>query len=209
MSAPGPDSTASLADAPEGEESSHPLDGQAETSVATWLQTQLDREIKRLAGLGQAAVPVSVKNTGIIRERLPMGKKGDECDVVVNRVELGSSFDFSRIKQIMTSEPIACPVKDGYKLVFLVLLATLTGRAPPLIAGYVFDGRIVENDLSTWCLINNEGEAAVHHIAESAAVAEDVEEEAGSGEEEGQSKPARGKKGSGGSGKAGSKSKKR
>jgi len=38
-------------------------------------------------------------------------------DRIVNRLEVDTGFDFDRVKQIMLSEPIACPVKAGYNYV--------------------------------------------------------------------------------------------
>lgn len=40
-----------------------------------------------------------------------------EEDVYVNRVECDTAFDFDRVEQILISEPISCPVKQGYSYV--------------------------------------------------------------------------------------------
>ena len=41
----------------------------------------------------------------------------EEDDIYVNRVECDTAFDFDRVEQILISEPVPCPVKEGYSYV--------------------------------------------------------------------------------------------
>jgi hypothetical protein len=169
-----------------------------ELEVAQWITKQLNREIKRISSMGQQVLPVTAKNTGIVREESEVvetanseaGKAGSsdagaqaKRTTIINRVELSSSFDFSRVEQLMTSEPIPCPCKPGYSLIFLVMVvkppAAPSGHKsrrappPPLLAPYIYDSRIAENDLSTFSLVNNDGEAAVVKIENATVVTEE------------------------------------
>jgi hypothetical protein len=88
--------------------------------------------------------------------------------LLVNRVEVGTAFDFKRVTQILVSEPVACPVKPGYNYVNVVLVvpAASGGVAPVLLMPYLYDtsyGRA--NNLSEWELINSKMETARHRVA--------------------------------------------
>merc|ERR1719378_1331681 len=48
------------------------------------------------------AIPVEVKNTGIVTE---------SDGTTVNRIEAATAFDFDRIERILVSEPIQCEPK--------------------------------------------------------------------------------------------------
>lgn len=41
--------------------------------------------------------------------------KEDDC--YVNRVECDTAFDFDRVEMILISEPIPCPMKEGFNYV--------------------------------------------------------------------------------------------
>ena len=51
----------------------------------------------------------------VIRDRNTAIVKED--DIYVNRVECDTAFDFDRVERILISEPILCPVKEGYSYV--------------------------------------------------------------------------------------------
>jgi len=90
-----------------------------------------------------AAIPYKVLNMQTVLED---GK-------VVNKMEVMTEFDFELINQILTSEPIACPLKPGFEYVHVVLLAK--DKPLPLIVPYLYKQNDA-NDLSEWSFTNNE-----------------------------------------------------
>lgn len=147
-------------------------EGAPEVEVAAWITKQLNKETKRISSMGQAVLPVTARNCGIVREE-EEDKEGKKTTTIMNRIELNSGFDFRRVVQVMTSPPVACPCKEGYSLVFVVMVVPAPSSGggskgkvrmappPPLLAPYIFDSRIPENDLSSWSLVNNEGAQAL------------------------------------------------
>lgn len=117
-----------------------------ESEVATWMQEQLAAEIARLNEQGARVAPVKVKNTGLVRER----RGGRE--VVFNRIECDTSFDFRKITQLLHSDPVDCPLKPGFKYVNVVCFS----RKPiPLLIPYLYDAAAEGHDLARWLFVNN------------------------------------------------------
>lgn len=78
-------------------------DDNPDRAAVDWIREQFDQEVARVKGKGQMVIPVPVKNCSVVKE----GK------AYINRVECATAFDFSKVKQILLSEPVACPDKDG------------------------------------------------------------------------------------------------
>lgn len=72
--------------------------------------------------------------------------------MIINRVEMDTKFDFNLIKQIMLSESVSCPLKEGYLYVNVLLF---TDKPLPLIIPYLFQ-KDKENKLTEWLFINSD-----------------------------------------------------
>jgi hypothetical protein len=147
----------------------------SEPAVAAWLKAALDAEIERIASSGTARpVAVPVLNMGVVVERIAAadakaaaaakGVKGGarEARRLVNRVEVGTAFDFERVIQIMLSPARACEAKPGYQYVNVVLV---TSSPVLLILPYLYDRAAqADNDLHHWLFVNNKGQRARHEV---------------------------------------------
>jgi hypothetical protein len=122
-----------------------------EGSVAKWISIQIEAEIKRLSALSQRCIPVPVLMMAIVREAREEPPAGER---VWNHVEFKTSFDFSKVKQILLNDPIPCPCKDHHNLVLLVLI---TDHPVPMLAPHIYDAR-VPNDLNFWVFVNSSSE---------------------------------------------------
>lgn len=74
---------------------------------------------------------------------------------------MDTKFDFSLIQQIMLSDPISCPLKEGYQYVNVLLF---TDKPLPLIIPYMFH-KDKSNKLTEWLLINSDGKRVRHRVA--------------------------------------------
>ncbi|EEB07242.1 hypothetical protein SJAG_02327 [Schizosaccharomyces japonicus yFS275] len=132
-----------------------------------WMAKKIAEEIERLKKQGAKAVPLTVKNTSVVLD--------EDTDTVINRIELNTSFDFSRIEQIMLSPPQLYPHNANLQFVFVLCFTCLPH---PLIIPYLYapklvgknllpraDG-LVENTLKRWAFINDKMERADHVIHE-------------------------------------------
>lgn len=134
-----------------------------EVEVGAWLDAACDAEMARITAEspGQRLLKLRPLNFGLERET----KKGRER--IVNRVELDTVFDFSRVKSLLTSPPVDCPAKPGYKACHVILLAPPSPVA--LIFTYLFADSVA-NDLARFRLINKAGAGALHVIRDAAVV---------------------------------------
>lgn len=70
---------------------------------------------------------------------------------VCNRIECQTAFDFTQVRELLVSAPVACPVKEGYSFVTVVLFTE--NRSLPIIVPYLYTaGR--KNSLQRWKLVN-------------------------------------------------------
>ena len=150
----------------------------AEPGMAAFLAAAVENEVGRLLTSGQSVLPVSLLTSGLVRT--------EGARAVINRVELGTAFDMSKVRQLLTSPPVPCAAKPGYALLFLVLFVDVPGLAP-LLCPYVYDSRLEGNDLLTWELVNSKGAAALHRIDDAVEIRGDGDTAAGAGK----GKPAR------------------
>lgn len=142
-----------------------------EVAVASWMAEESAAEVARLKGLGVVVLLLRVKNVGVVVENIPEPdrKAGKMRRDVANRAEVDTAFDFDRVKQLMVSEPVPCPVKAGYSFVHVVL--TVESRAsPPLLLAYLYDTSIPGNDLRSWLFVNKTGRSSRHRVDEFAEV---------------------------------------
>lgn len=68
-----------------------------------------------------------------------------------------------QVSQLLLSPPIDCPVKEGYKLVTLVLLEK---RAPtPRLLSYLYQADMPDHSLDRWIFINRELKESYHVVS--------------------------------------------
>ncbi|KAI9474300.1 MAG: hypothetical protein EXX96DRAFT_529507 [Benjaminiella poitrasii] len=133
-----------------------------------WIQEQSDKEVKRIHDVGSSVLPLKIKNCGII------SNFDNKKPKAINRVEVDTNCDLSKVQQIMVSPPIAYPHKENFNYVNLVLV---TSQPIPLLVPYLYKtnmkvtqparevgGRnypskevVLKNDLKDYLLINKNG----------------------------------------------------
>ncbi|ORZ31009.1 hypothetical protein BCR44DRAFT_1443313 [Catenaria anguillulae PL171] len=136
-----------------------PDDFTIDTQARDWINDRVNEEIARLASLGASATPLAVSNFGIVIEE----NEDDTSNVAVNRIELKSTYDFSRMRN--------CSMRTQ----------------GPMLVPYLFDSQLkteqgvsVPNGLDQWLLINQTGGRARHVIEQFVDVsATEAEEAAG------------------------------
>jgi hypothetical protein len=80
---------------------------------------------------------------------------------IINRVEMDTRFDFEKIQQILLSDPIDCPYKEGYVYINVLLF---TDKPLPIIIPYLYQ-KDKANKLTEWLLINADGIRVRHHVS--------------------------------------------
>lgn len=169
---------AALADAPSssgGDAGGGASDAPSPALVA-WLQSRLARELKRLAAAGQRAMELHVLSTGVVRRQLQLGASAlPPAAQLVHRVMVGrTAFDFSKIEQILTSEPVPCgAVRPGFSHVFLVLLAAPGNSAcPALLANYICESSLAD-DLHVFSIVTEAGVETLLEVRGAEVIAAD------------------------------------
>ncbi|KAA0152094.1 hypothetical protein FNF29_04208 [Cafeteria roenbergensis] len=82
---------------------------------------------------------------------------------LVNRLEVDATFDFDLVNQLLVSPPVDCPVKEGYKLVTLVLLEKRA--ATPRLLSYLYQADMPGHSLDRWIFINRELKESYHVVS--------------------------------------------
>eukprot|EP01029_Cantina_marsupialis_P006173 TRINITY_DN16712_c0_g2_i1.p1 TRINITY_DN16712_c0_g2~~TRINITY_DN16712_c0_g2_i1.p1 ORF type:complete len:146 (-),score=29.74 TRINITY_DN16712_c0_g2_i1:269-706(-) len=114
---------------------------QNDKPVKAWMDEVFKAETDRVKATGQMCLGLPIKNCGVVKRDVK----------IINRVEINSSTDFSKIAQILTSPVQKCPVKEGYSYVNVVLI---TNASIPMMIPYLF-GDMEGNDLKNWMFVNN------------------------------------------------------
>lgn len=79
---------------------------------------------------------------------------------IINRVEIDTKFDFSKVERILISDSIPCPLKKGYSYVNVLLFT----KAPiPLVFPYLYL-KETKNKLQEWVFINADKIRVRHHV---------------------------------------------
>ncbi|KAI8645157.1 hypothetical protein BD408DRAFT_412347 [Parasitella parasitica] len=148
-----------------------PLEAVEEIDVVAkeWIQAQSDKEVERIKHVGSSVSPLKISNCGIVTN---FDYKRPRA---INRVELDTECDLSKVQQIMVSPPTPYPHKDNFNYVNLILV--ISQQPIPFLAPYLYkanlkvtqpereeDGRkypskkvILKNDLREYLLINKKG----------------------------------------------------
>ena len=109
-----------------------------EVAVAEWCEAQANAEVARLKAMNQRSIMLVPKNMGIVSKDSEKMKR-----ITVNRVEVGTGFNFDKVRQIMLSPRVPCPVKDGFEYVHVLLF---TDKPVPIIMPYLFDASVKVNN---------------------------------------------------------------
>lgn len=83
-----------------------------------------------------------------------------EGKMIINRLEMDTKFDFNLIKQIMISEAVSCPLKEGFLYVNVLLF---TDKPLPIILPYLYQ-KDKANKLTEWLLINSDNIRVRHRV---------------------------------------------
>ncbi|KAI7906474.1 uncharacterized protein BX663DRAFT_529208 [Cokeromyces recurvatus] len=133
-----------------------------------WIQEQSDKEVKRIRDVGSSVLPLKIKNCGII------SNFDNKKPKAINRVEVDTNCDLSKVQQIMVSPSIPYPHKDNFNYVNLILV---TNQPIPFLVPYLYKTNlkviqpareigdrkfpskevILKNDLKDYLLINKNG----------------------------------------------------
>ncbi|EFA77036.1 hypothetical protein PPL_09789 [Heterostelium album PN500] len=116
-------------------------DNLKETKVLNWMKEMLNKEIKRIKDQGAKCIPFEVKNTGIVKED----------GLVINRLEVKTTFNFDQVIEILISESTECPHKKGYHFINVLLF---TRKPVPYIIPYIYL-KTEENKLTDWVFMND------------------------------------------------------
>ena len=152
---------------------STPADGDGSPSaLSTWLSLRLSREVRRLASLGQRALPLPVTASRAERRRVPTG--GGEA--VFNVLRVDTSFDFSRVQSLLVSSPERIPAPAAHvgatTAAFVVLIVSDKPDCPCLLCNAVYDDDAVSgNDLRFFVFAREDGSETVIEVRDAATVA--------------------------------------
>ncbi|KAI9027532.1 hypothetical protein CLU79DRAFT_582340 [Phycomyces nitens] len=93
-----------------------------------WIQAQSDKE-KRIKDIGSDVIPLKIINCGIV-PNFELKKAR-----AINRVELDTVQDISKIQQVMVSPAVAYPNKPNFNYVHLILV---TEEPTPFLVPYLY-----------------------------------------------------------------------
>ncbi|KAI9276611.1 hypothetical protein BY458DRAFT_433514 [Sporodiniella umbellata] len=150
---------------------------QIDVVAKDWIQIESEKEVKRIQNVGSSVNPLKTLNCGIIPNFDNKKAKA------INRIEIDTDIDLSKIQQIMVSPAIPYPHKQHFNYVNLILV---TDQPTPYLAPYLYhtnlkvtqpekeeDGRkypskqiVLKNDLKDYFLINKKGICARFTIHE-------------------------------------------
>jgi hypothetical protein len=68
----------------------------------------------------------------------------------------------AQVSQLLHSEPIKCPIKEGFFMISVILFET---RSPkPRMLPYIYDGRTAGHSLQHWLFVNRELKESHHKV---------------------------------------------
>lgn len=125
-----------------------------------WIQEQVSKEATRIKDSGARAIPLPVKNCGVLVEHCDINlaetsnAKGSKKRriKVVNRMEIGSGMDFRSITQIMVSEPQNYPFAPGYHYVHILAFTASSNGSIALLLPYIYAPYLKMGPISTGML---------------------------------------------------------
>ncbi|KAI9497650.1 hypothetical protein BDB00DRAFT_585028 [Zychaea mexicana] len=144
-------------------------DAQIDHTAKDWIQNQVDAEVKRVRDAGSSVLPYKIINCGVV----PNFEK--KTARAINRIELDTNVDVSKIEQVMVSPAVPYPHKPNFNYVNLILVSS---QPVPFLAPYLYqtnvqvtqpekeqEGRktipskevVLKNDLREFLFINKRG----------------------------------------------------
>lgn len=146
-----------------------------EKDVASWIEAEGAKEVARLKACGQRHIQLVPKNMAILRTKrggVGRGAAGSGSasemaaaaeEIIVNRVEIGTRFNFNKIRSIMVSEDrVPCPAKADFMYVNVAMFTD--NMQLPIIMPYLYDGKEQANDLAEWEFVNAEMSSSRHSV---------------------------------------------
>ncbi|CDH59068.1 hypothetical protein RO3G_08010 [Lichtheimia corymbifera JMRC:FSU:9682] len=98
-----------------------------------WIQQQVDKEVKRVRDAGSSVLAFKLINCGITPN---FDKRTARA---INRLELDTNVDLSKVQQVMVSPPIPYPHKADFHYVNLILV---TEKPIPFLAPYLYQENV-------------------------------------------------------------------
>ncbi|KAI8341380.1 hypothetical protein BC941DRAFT_416704, partial [Chlamydoabsidia padenii] len=143
-------------------------DAEIDHDAKSWITEQVEKEVKRIQQVGSDVTPIKILNCGVLPNFDQKKAKA------VNRIELDTEFNISKLDQVMVSPATPYPHKEHFYYVNLILV---TSNPVPFIVPYLYqhnlkvtqpekemDGRkipskqvILKNELKEFLFINKLG----------------------------------------------------
>ncbi|KAI8141505.1 hypothetical protein BJV82DRAFT_518261 [Fennellomyces sp. T-0311] len=154
-------------------------DPQIDQVAKEWIQDQVDHEVKRVRDAGSSVLPFKLINCGVV----PNFEK--KTARAINRLELDTNVDLSKVEQVMVSPAVPYPHKQDFLYVNLILVKL--GQPIPFLAPYLYQTNVkvmqpekeqegrktipskevtLKNDLREFLFINKRGARARFTIHE-------------------------------------------
>lgn len=117
----------------------------------------MSKEVLRIKEGGARAIPLHVKNCGILVEHddivtaqaaITKGTRKRRIKVV-NRLEIASGMDFKSVQQLMISEPQSYPYSPGYQYVHVLAFTASSNGSIALLLPYVYAPFLKKGPIST------------------------------------------------------------
>lgn len=125
-----------------------------------WMMEMLNKEADRIRSHGSKVLPLTVNNMSTLLETTAKPVRRVQ---VINRIECQTQFDFDAVIQLILSDSVEIPGKDGWKYVNVVLF---TDKPIPLLVPYVYDSTKKDNTLTHWEFCNSLGHSSRQCIKE-------------------------------------------
>ena len=145
----------------------------ASAGLSSWLALRMSREVRRLASVGQRALPLPVSASAAERRRL---RPTDAADTVINVLRVCTSFDFAQVRSLLVSPPERAPpaaAQPGAShACFVVLLTSDKPECPALLANFAYDEAAVGgNDLRFFAFVREDGSETIIEVRDAQGVA--------------------------------------
>ncbi|KAI9301532.1 hypothetical protein BJ944DRAFT_271359 [Cunninghamella echinulata] len=104
-------------------------DAEIDQTAKTWIIEQVENEVKRIRDVGSSVIPLKILNCGVV------ANFDHKKPFAINRIELDTNIDISKIEQVMVSPAITYPHKSNFYYVNLILV---TKKPIPFIIPYLY-----------------------------------------------------------------------
>ncbi|CAO3652974.1 unnamed protein product [Cunninghamella echinulata] len=104
-------------------------DAEIDQTAKSWIIEQVENEVKRIRDVGSSVLPLKILNCGVV------ANFDHKKPFAINRIELDTDIDISKIEQVMVSPAITYPHKSNF---YYVNLISVTKNPIPLIVPYLY-----------------------------------------------------------------------